>query len=122
MLENASQQDMSLGHISDFNMRKKVAELMAVAPALPTSNLYGLLVDLEGDLPAARKQAFRASRAPSISPSIKSRRLSIMGPTRPCSRPTYDTDGDEVMVKVDPNDDFLGWVSAEVSRNMLDIC
>jgi hypothetical protein len=122
VLENTSQQDMTLGNISDFDMRKNVADLMAVAPALPISDLYRLLVDLEGDLPAARKQAIRASRAPSMHPSIKSDAPSTVGLPKTFSRPTYDTDGDEIMVKIDPNDAFLEWVSAKVPRNMLDAC
>jgi hypothetical protein len=102
---------MSLGSISDFEMRKKVAELMAVAPALPVRGLHRLLVDLEGDLPAARKETIRASRAPSINPSIKPETSSVAGDSESFSKLAYDVDGDELMVKIDPNDGFLEWVS-----------
>jgi hypothetical protein len=113
MPDNGSQQEMSLGNISNFDMRKKVANLMAVAPALPVRDLYQLLVDLEGDLPAARKQVIRASRAPSVHPPIKPEDQSTAGPSLPFSRLSHHADGDEVMVKIDPNDTFLEWVSTK---------
>jgi hypothetical protein len=111
--DNGDQHDMSLGNISDFEMRRKVAELMAIAPALPVRGLHRLLVDLEGDLPAARKQAIRASRAPSMHPSIKSETPSAAGSPQTFTRLSYDADGDEILVKIDPNDGFLEWVSTQ---------
>ncbi|KAH8632249.1 hypothetical protein IG631_13932 [Alternaria alternata] len=41
---------MSLLDIDDFSMRSKVAQLMAVAPALAVMDLYHLIIDSEGDL------------------------------------------------------------------------
>ncbi|CAN9455810.1 unnamed protein product [Alternaria alternata] len=84
--------NMSLLDIDDFSMRSKVAQLMAVAPALAVMDLYHLIIDSEGDLPRARKQAIRMSEAPT---------------TR--YRPGLDEEGDEVMVKVDPNDPAFEW-------------
>jgi hypothetical protein len=78
---------MRLVDIEDFSLRSKVAQLMAVAPALPIVDLYHLIVDSEGDLPLARKQAIRMSEAPPAQ-----------------HRPGLDVEGDEVMIKIDPSD------------------
>ncbi|RYO69594.1 hypothetical protein AA0113_g3980 [Alternaria arborescens] len=84
--------NMSLLDIDDFSMRSKVAQLMAVAPALAVIDLYHLIIDSEGDLPRARKQAIRMSEAPTIR-----------------YRPGLDKEGDEIMVKIDPNDPAFEW-------------
>ncbi|CAN9349416.1 unnamed protein product [Alternaria alternata] len=84
--------NMSLLDIDDFSMRSKVAQLMAVAPALAVIDLYHLIIDSEGDLPRARKQAIRMSEAPTIQ-----------------YRPGLDEEGDEIMVKIDPNDPAFEW-------------
>jgi hypothetical protein len=83
---------MSLPDIDDFSMRSKVAQLMAVAPALAVIDLYHLIIDSEGDLPRARKQAIRMSEAPTIR-----------------YRHGLDEEGDEIMVKIDPNDPAFEW-------------
>ena len=79
--------NMSLLDIDDFIMRSKVAQLMVVAPALAVIDLYHLIIDSEGDLPRARKQAIRMSEAPTIR-----------------YRHGLDEEGDGIMVKIDPND------------------
>jgi hypothetical protein len=84
--------NMNLLDIDDFSMRSKVAQLMAVAPALPIVDLYHLIIDSEGNLPLAKKQAIRMSEAPQAQ-----------------YRPDLDADGDEVMVKIDPNDPAFEW-------------
>lgn len=84
--------NMSLLDIDDFSVRSKVAQLMAVAPALAVIDLYHLIIDSEGDLPRARKQAIRMSEAPKIR-----------------YRPGLDDEGDEIMVKIDPNDPAFEW-------------
>jgi hypothetical protein len=111
--DNHDQNDMTLGTISDFEMRKKVADLMAVAPALPVRDLYRLLVDFEGDLSAARKEAMRASCAPSIHLSIKQEIPSAVGDAESFSKLAYVVNDDKLMVKIDPNDGFLEWVSTQ---------
>jgi hypothetical protein len=83
---------MSLLDIDDFSVRSKVAQLMAVAPALAVIDLYHLIIDSEGDLPRARKQAIRMSEAPKIR-----------------YRPGLDDEGDEIMVKIDPNNPAFEW-------------
>jgi len=83
---------MSLLDIDDFGLRSKVAQLMAVAPALPIVDLYHLIMDSEGDLPTAKKQAIRMSEAPPAQ-----------------YQPGLDADGEEVMVKIDPNDPAFEW-------------
>ncbi|KAI4910271.1 hypothetical protein J4E90_007704 [Alternaria incomplexa] len=84
--------NMSLMDIDDFGLRSKVAQLMAVAPALPIMDLYHLIMDSEGDLPLAKKQAIRMSEAPPAQ-----------------YQPGFDADGEEVMVKIDPNDPAFEW-------------
>ncbi|KAI4621971.1 hypothetical protein J4E80_004346 [Alternaria sp. BMP 0032] len=84
--------NMSLLDIDDFSLRSKVAQLMAVAPALPIVDLYHLIMDSEGDLPLAKKQAIRMSEAPPAQ-----------------YQPRLDADGEEVMVKIDPNDPAFEW-------------
>lgn len=84
--------NMSLLDIDDFSVRSKVAQLMAVAPALAVIDLYHLIIDSEGDLPRARKQAIRMSEAPKIR-----------------YRPGLDDEGDEIMVKIDPNNPAFEW-------------
>jgi len=83
---------MSLMDIDDFGLRSRVAQLMAVAPALPIVDLYHLIMDSEGDLPLAKKQAIRMSEAPLAQ-----------------CQPGLDADGGEVMVKIDPNDPAFEW-------------
>jgi hypothetical protein len=70
-LGRAATQEMSLRDIPAFDTRKKVANLMAVAPALPIRDLYDLLSNVDGDLVAARMPAIRASQAPSARPAVK---------------------------------------------------
>jgi hypothetical protein len=106
-------QDMTLGDIPDFDLRKKVADLMAVAPALPVRDLYNLLVDLRGDLATARTQALRASEIPSNRVSIKAEDPLGLAPVQQnyTSARMSVADDDELMVKVDPNESFLEWDS-----------
>jgi hypothetical protein len=84
---------------------------MAVAPASSVGELYSLLLDFEGDLAAARQQAIRASQAPS-STHIKQETSAAANLLQQAPKLVYDTDDDdEIMIKIDPNDDFLEWVS-----------
>lgn len=98
-----------LNNISDFNTRKDVAQLMAVAPGLPIQYLHDMLLELGGDFTAAKRQAIRRSRAPSVRPPIKKEPQSVQAPPQHVLRPENDDD-DEVMIKIDPNLDFLEWV------------
>jgi hypothetical protein len=106
-------QDMTLSDIPDFDLRKKVADLMAVAPALPVRDLYNPLVDLHGDLATARTQALRASEIPRNRQSVKAE--DPLGTT--AIRHNYTSarmsvaDDDELMVKIDPKESFLEWDS-----------
>jgi hypothetical protein len=84
---------------------------MAVAPASSVGELYSLLLDSEGDLAAARQQAIRASQAPS-STHIKQETSTAANSLQQAPRLICDMDDeDEIMIKIDPNDDFLEWVS-----------
>ncbi|EAT79199.2 hypothetical protein SNOG_13315 [Parastagonospora nodorum SN15] len=99
-----------LNNISDFNTRKDVAQLMAVAPGLPIQDLHDMLLELGGDFAAAKRQAIRRSRAPSARPPVKhGPPLFRALPQQALSQESDD--GDEVMIKIDPNLDFLEWDS-----------
>ena len=74
--DNADRQIITLGDISDLVVRKKVADLIAVTPALPVADLYGLLVDLKRDLLTVKRQLIRASQALLARASIKPKTLS----------------------------------------------
>jgi hypothetical protein len=103
-------QDLTLAAINDFDLRKKVAELMAIAPGLPIRDLYGLLLNCKGQLEPATRQAVRASQAPAFRDERQ--------PSRPIHAPAapktvnllQDSDSDEVMIKIDLNEGFLEWV------------
>ena len=105
---NSDRVELTLADIPDFDLRSKVAQLMAVAPAIPVRDLYYLLMDSEGQFPIAKERAVRASEAPRqskkplTSPS-SARRMPIL------ARPTQDSDDDEIMVKIDPNDPAFEW-------------
>jgi hypothetical protein len=105
-------ESFALIHIPDLTTRQYVAQLMAVAPGLEIPDLYhNLLTDMKGDFAAARKQVIRASRAPSIYPSIKPEPDPLRPQPKRDRRMAREDYGDEVMVKIDPNEDFLEWVS-----------
>lgn len=109
---NRSRQNLALADIPDAGMRRKVADLMAVAPSLPVRDLLDLLVEAEGNLPLARRQAVRASQPPPPTvPGIKSEQGVTAGTSGNARLAGYDYDGDEVMVKIDPNETFLEYVS-----------
>lgn len=90
-------------------MRRKVAELMRVAPALPIQDLLDLLVEAGGALPVARQRAVLASQPPAL-PCVKSELGETADPSRKTRLIGYDYDVDEVMIKIDPNADFLEYV------------
>jgi hypothetical protein len=83
---------------------------MAVSPAISVKDLHGLLLDLDGDLNAARKQTIRASRAPSARPLVMRELLSAELPQY-AGNPDHFLYDDEVMVKIDPTGPSLEWVS-----------
>jgi len=89
---------MTLMDIEDFDLRSKVAHLMAVAPALPTRDLYHLVVDSQGRMSKAIKRASRMSEAP-----------------HQVSKATISNHSDtkETMVKIDPNDATFEWDNDE---------
>ncbi|KAF1912840.1 hypothetical protein BDU57DRAFT_541555 [Ampelomyces quisqualis] len=104
-------QEMTLSDIPDFGTRKKVADLMAVAPALPVRDLYNLLHDVNGHLIAARRRVIRASRAPSVRPIVKREGCAVIAAPCEAIQLRGEKDDNEVMVKIDPNDPFLEWDS-----------
>jgi hypothetical protein len=108
--ENMTGNMFDLNNISNSETRKDVAELMAVAPGLPILDLHDMLVSLGGNFAAAKRQAMRANRVPSTHPSVKPEPTSIRGPSTQNLGPASHY-GDEVMVKIDPNENFLTWAS-----------
>lgn len=107
-------QDITLNDISDFNTRNKVADLMAVAPVLPVRDLHNFLNEVDGDLEAARQHAISASRAPSVHHAIKREWTPWVPPTDETFWLQAGDDDDEVMIKIDPNEPFLEWVSSNL--------
>ncbi|CBX99190.1 predicted protein [Plenodomus lingam JN3] len=85
--------ELTLAGITGFDTRSKVAQLMAVAPAFSVQELYDLLKDCKGRYTHAKARALRPSdaRSPALPRSIS------------------EADGDELKVKIDPNDSFLEW-------------
>jgi hypothetical protein len=100
----------ALINIPDLPTRQNVAQLMAVAPGLEIRDLYDLLANMNGDFNAARKQAIRASRAPSLTPSVTATQPSTRLPPPQKLGLALEDHSDEVMVKIDPNSSFLEWV------------
>jgi outer membrane biosynthesis protein TonB len=100
-LDDSNSKDMTLADIADFSLRAMVAQLMAVAPAIPVRELYHLIIDSKGHLPTARKQAIRMSEAPIAH--------------RQSAKPPLERgeDDDEIMVKIDPNDPAFEWDTDE---------
>lgn len=101
---------MNLGSIISVDQRKQVAGLMAVALGLPTRDLCGLLIDYEGDLEPAKRQAIRASQAPQAEASVKTEHSRRAAQQAEAVHLFQDSDDDEIIVKIDPNESFLEWV------------
>jgi hypothetical protein len=59
-----STEKFSLANILDFEMRKNVAQLMAVAPGIPVKDLHDLLIEKKGEFECARDHVFRYSQTP----------------------------------------------------------
>jgi hypothetical protein len=108
--DGVNERDRKLGDIPDDDV-KRLADLTAIAPALPIKDIYSTLIDLTGDVATARKQAMRGRQALSARPLIKSELPLAAGLPPNFVTLTDDLDDDEVMVKLDPNDAFLEWVS-----------
>ncbi|KAH8725660.1 hypothetical protein GQ44DRAFT_212833 [Phaeosphaeriaceae sp. PMI808] len=101
-------EDFTLGDILDFSSRKKVADLMAIAPGLPIWSLHNLLLDVEGDLAIARGEAIKASQA-TPHPSVKHDLTTFVSRLDNATHPNQDSDSSDVMVKLDPNEAYLEW-------------
>ncbi|OSS53357.1 hypothetical protein B5807_02675 [Epicoccum nigrum] len=92
--------ELKLGDISDLKLRKKTAQLMAIAPGLPVADLYHLLVGKEGRFDVAKENVIRVSQTLFNSTSL---------PVREKTIPPADSvpEGDEVKVKIDFDDEFF---------------
>jgi hypothetical protein len=93
--DGVNERDRTLGEIPDYDT-KRIADLTAIAPALPVKDIYGTLMDLTGDVATARKQAVRGRQALSARPLIKSELPLTAGLPRNFVTLTDDSDDDEV--------------------------
>jgi hypothetical protein len=92
--------ELKLGDIPDLELRKKTAQLMAIAPGLPIADLYHLLVEMEGCFETAKEHVIRQSQTLFSSTSLPVREKTI-----PPADPVPE--GDEVTVKIDFDDEFF---------------
>jgi len=92
--------ELQLGDISDFELRKKTAQLLAIAPGLPVADLYHLLVEKEGRFEAAKEHVIRQSQTPFSSTSLAVREKTIP-PADPVPK------DEDVKIKIDFDDDFF---------------
>lgn len=92
--------ELQLGDISDFELRKKTAQLLAIAPGLPVADLYHLLVEKEGRFEAAKEHVIRQSQTPFSSTSLQVREKTIP-PADPVPK------DEDVTIKIDFDDDFF---------------
>lgn len=100
-----------MAEIPDFDLRQKTAQLIAVAPGLPVSDLYHLLMEKNGRFEAALKEAVRASQAPSN--MLNSTRKtapprSVTVPTTTSPRMQGYCEG-EAEIKIDFDDPMFTW-------------
>jgi hypothetical protein len=97
--------ELTLADITDFDIRSSVAKLMAIAPTLPIKDLFHLLLDTKGDFRLAHERTIRANQTPQrhrhVTGQMKQRSLAS----------SQDPYGDEIMVKIDPNDPAYEWDS-----------
>ncbi|KAG9197436.1 hypothetical protein G6514_001570 [Epicoccum nigrum] len=106
--------ELKLGDISDLELRKKTAQLMAIAPGLAVADLYHLLVEKEGRFDVAKENVIRMSQTPFTSTSLPVREKTI--------QPADSVpEGDEVKAKVDFDDEFFiydaEWLVTEKTTN-----
>jgi hypothetical protein len=101
--------ELELKDISDFPLRSKVAQLMAVAPAFSVSQLYHRLVDKEGQFETAKEHIMPkspANQAASYLGTSAKPQAILSQPSD--ANPTQDSYDDQVMVKIDwDNSDLL---------------
>jgi hypothetical protein len=81
--------DMTLADIASFDLRLKVAKLMAVSPASPVKDIYDLVMEMKGHYHRARDHLSRTSQTPG-----SSARLQIL------LRPTHVYEDEEELVEV----------------------
>ncbi|KAJ4357029.1 hypothetical protein N0V95_002835 [Ascochyta clinopodiicola] len=102
--------ELTLADVSDFDLRAKTAQLMAVAPGIPVADLYNLLHEKKGSFEAAKRALLNASRLPRKTPS-----LIPAAPTRATTVPltrlgaSEDDDRDEPYIKMDLDDPAFMW-------------
>ncbi|KAJ4364479.1 hypothetical protein N0V83_009073 [Neocucurbitaria cava] len=99
---------LTLADIPDFDLRSKLAQLMAVAPAIPVRDLYNLLIDSKGVFPVAKERAIRASQPPQAYRSVRHPSPPLYEPITPISL-EQGVDSDEEMVKIEPDDPAFDW-------------
>ncbi|KAJ4287811.1 hypothetical protein N0V90_012515 [Kalmusia sp. IMI 367209] len=115
-MEDEPVQVYSLADIPELRMRSKVAQLMAVAPGLPVTDLYDLLLEMRGSYMKARESVVRQfAQAPDFTKLTSVEAELVKQESLPPNEPlTHDMDaiviGDDdenIMVKVDWDDHDL---------------
>ena len=104
--------EITLADITNFDLRQKTAQLKAVAPGLPVSDLYHMLVERKGHFEVAKQDVIRASQAPCGQPFQAKPAAFGRAATVPVIAPIYVKDGDEEdedMVKIDLEDPVFMW-------------
>lgn len=97
--------ELTLADIGDFDLRKKTAQLMAVAPGLPVSDLYHILVEKKGHFEVAKQDLIRASQAPCA--QYLRAKLNVSSQAAPIEDDYVDKEED--MIKIDLDDPVFMW-------------
>ncbi|RAR02376.1 hypothetical protein DDE83_008598 [Stemphylium lycopersici] len=109
-----ARENMTLLDIDNFELRSKVAQLMAVAPDLPIRDLYHLIIGSEGQFSKAKKHAIRLSKVPE-------RHHPAAPPLPPSQQHAFNSHVDELMVKIDPNDPAFEWYEDEPAPELVSV-
>ncbi|KAF2870876.1 hypothetical protein BDV95DRAFT_574815 [Massariosphaeria phaeospora] len=86
------QPDLRLADISNFDMRSKVAQLMAIAPDLPVQDLYNLLMDKNGEVRAASSEALKRTATPFVDDHQRWQKNSLTTTVKQETKVKFDLD------------------------------
>lgn len=98
--------ELTLADIIDFGMRQKTADLMVMAPELPVTDLYRLLMDRQGRFEEAKQDVIRQSQRPSATTPTLKPPSSARAATSPITiaNDVQDKDEDGPYIKFDFDD------------------
>ncbi|KAE8867679.1 hypothetical protein P3342_005981 [Pyrenophora teres f. teres] len=109
--EKRHDEEMTLLDIDEFDMRTRVAQLMAVAPAIPVRDLYHLIVDSKGRMSEAKQRAIMMSEVPGTHCQNK------LSPR--AQKPLGNDSDDGILVKIDYNDPAFDWDTDEPAPELI---